>query len=116
MAFDALYTTLPRDELFRRMETMLAIAEGFGIDPLAEPRAAVGVAAMRGEVERAIDVALSDLFTQTVTLNPGWRNDFAQAQFSEFVEDPRIQAAMQNWQDEEAALGDRMKSFLADLG
>jgi hypothetical protein len=116
MAFDAWYTTLPRDELFRRMETMLAIARGFGIDPLDNPRTAVGAAALRGEVERAVDVALSDLFTQAVTLNPGWRNDFAQAQYSEFVEDPRIQAAMQNWQDEEAALRDRMKSFLADLG
>ncbi len=115
MAFDAWYTTLPRDELFRRMETMLAIAEGFGIDPLDDPRTEVGVAAMRGDVERAVEVALSELFTQAVTLNPGWRNDFAQAQFTKFVEDPRIQAAMQNWQNEEAALRDRMKGYLADL-
>ena len=116
MAFDAWYTTLPRDELFRRMETMLAIAKGFGIDPLDDPRTEVDVAAMRGDVERAAEVALSELFTQAVTLNPGWREDFAQAQFTKFVEDPRIQAAMQNWQDEEAALRDRMKGFLADLG
>ncbi|MCH7537678.1 MAG: hypothetical protein IID57_07480 [Proteobacteria bacterium] len=116
MAFDAWYTTLPRDELFRRMETLLAIAKGFGIDPLDDPRTEVDVAAMRGDVERAAEVALSELFTQAVTLNPGWRDDFAQAQFKEFVEDPRIQAAMQNWQDEEAALRDRMKGFLADIG
>ena len=116
MAFDAWYTTLPRDELFRRMETMLAIAKGFGIDPLDDPRTEVGVAAMRGDVEKAVEVALSELFTQAVTLNPGWKNDFAQAQFTKFVEDPRIQAAIQNWQDEEAALRNRMKGFLADLG
>ena len=116
MAFDAWYTTLSRDELLRRMETMLAIAEAFGIDPLDEPRNEVTALALRVDVESAVEVALSKLFTQTVTLNPGWRDDFAQAQFTKFVEDPRIQAAMQNWQDEEAALRDRMKSFLADLG
>ncbi len=116
MAFDAWYTTLPRDELLRRMEKMLAIAKGFGIDPLDDPRTEVGVAAMRGDVERAVEVALSELFTRTVTLHSGWRNDFAQAQFTKFVEDPRIQAAMQNWQDEEAAIRDRMQGFLADLG
>jgi hypothetical protein len=98
------------------MATMLAIAEGFGIDPLDDPRAEVSVAAMRGEVDRAVEVALADVFTQPVTLNPGWKNDYAQAQFTEFAEDPRIQAAMQNWQDEEAALRERMKGFLSDLG
>jgi tetratricopeptide (TPR) repeat protein len=116
MAFDAWYTTLTREELYRRMATMLAIAEGFGIDPLDDPRAEVGVAAMHGEVDRAVEVALADVFTQPVTLNPGWKNDYAQAQYTEFVEDPRIQAAMQNWQDEEAALRERMKGFLSDLG
>lgn len=116
MAFDAWYTTLSRDELLRRMETMLEIVEAFGIDPLDEPRNEVTALAMRGDVEKAAEVALSELFTQAVTLNPGWRDDFAQAQFKEFVEDPRIQAAMQNWQDEEAALRDRMKGFLADIG
>lgn len=114
-AFDAWYTSLPRDELFRRMEKMLAILAEFGLDPLDDPKTQVGVAAMRGDVEQAIQVALSDVFTQPVTTNLGWKTDYGQAQFTEFVADRRIQAAMQNWENEEAALRDRLKSFLADL-
>lgn len=114
-AFDAWYTSLPRDELFRRMEKMLAISAEFGLDPLDDPKTQVGVAAMRGDVEQAIQVALSDVFTQPVTTNLGWKTDYGQAQFTEFVADRRIQAAMQNWENEEAALRDRLKSFLADL-
>lgn len=114
-AFDAWYTSLPRDELFRRMEKMLAISTEFGLDPLDDPKTQVSVAAMRGDVEQAIQVALSDVFTQPVTTNLGWKTDYGQAQFTEFVADRRIQAAMQNWENEEAALRDRLKSFLADL-
>ena len=114
-AFDAWYTSLPRDELFRRMEKILAISTEFGLDPLDDPKTQVGVAAMRGDVEQAIQVALSDVFTQPVTTNLGWKTDYGQAQFTEFVADRRIQAAMQNWENEEAALRDRLKSFLADL-
>lgn len=114
-AFDAWYTTLPRDELIRRIEKMREIAAAFGLDPLDDPRAQVSVAAMRGDVAQAIQVALSDVFTQPVTMNLGWRNNYAQAQFTEFVEDPRIQAAMQNWENEETALRDRLKTFLSDL-
>lgn len=114
-AFDAWYTSLPRDELFRRMEKILAISTEFGLDPLDDPKTQVSVAAMRGDVEQAIQVALSDVFTQPVTTNLGWKTDYGQAQFTEFVADRRIQAAMQNWENEEAALRDRLKSFLADL-
>lgn len=114
-AFDAWYTSLPRDELFRRMEKILAISTEFGLDPLDDPKTQVGMAAMRGDVEQAIQVALSDVFTQPVTTNLGWKTDYGQAQFTEFVADRRIQAAMQNWENEEAALRDRLKSFLADL-
>jgi len=115
VAFDAWYTTLPHDELLRRIEKMLDIAAAFGLDPLDDPNAKVSVAAMRGDVAQAVQVALSDVFTQPVTTNLGWRNDFAQAQFTEFVEDPRIQAAMQNWENEETALQEQLKTFLSDL-
>jgi hypothetical protein len=114
-AVDAWYATLPADELFRRIEKMRENAAAFGLDPLRDPRAQVSVAAMRGDVEQAIQVALTDVFTQPVTMNLGWRDAFAQAQFKEFVADPRIQAAMKNWEDEETALRDRVKSFLSDL-
>ena len=94
---------------------MREIAAAFGLDPLDDPRVQVSEAAMRGDVAQAIQVALSDVFTQPVTMNLGWRNNYAQAQFTEFVEDSRIQAAMQNWENEETALRDQLKTFLSDL-
>jgi TolB-like protein/tetratricopeptide (TPR) repeat protein len=114
-AFDAWFTTLPRDELLRRIEKMSDIVATFGLDPLDDPRTQVDVAALQGDVAQAIQVALSDVFSQPVTMNLGWRVDFGQAQFTQFVEDPRIQAAMQNWENEETALRDQLKTFLSDL-
>jgi len=115
-AFDAWYVTLPRNELLQRIEKMLEIAAAFGLDPMDDPRVHVSVAALRGDITQAIQVALSDVFTQPVTINLGWRNDFEQAQFVEFVEDPRVRAAMQNWEDEQTALQQGLMSFLSEVG
>ena len=115
VAFDAWYTTLARDELLKRIEKMLAIAAAFGLDPLEDPHTKVSVAAMRGDIAQAIEVALSEVFTQPVTTNLGWRNNYAQAHFEKFTDDPRIQAAMQNWEQEETVLQERLKSHLSEL-
>ena len=114
-AVDAWYTTLPRDELFQRIEKIREIAAAFGLDPLDDPRAQVSVSAMRGNTETAITVALADVFTQPVIMNLGWRDNYAQAQFAEFVDDPRVQSAMQRWENDESALREKLKSYLADL-
>lgn len=114
-SFDAWYTTLPHDELIRRIEKILGIASDFGVDPLANPRTKISVLAMRGDIEEAIEVALTEVFTQPVTTNLGWQDDFAQAQFVELTADPRIISAMKNWETEEAALRDRLQNFLMDL-
>jgi tetratricopeptide (TPR) repeat protein len=115
VAFDAWYTSLPHDELLRRLDKLRSIAASFGVDPLARPRTKVNVLALQGKVEQAIEVALTGFFTQPVTMNLGWKDDFVQAQFVEFVADPRVIAAMQNWDDEEAVLRSRLQSFLVDL-
>lgn len=114
-AFDAWYTILPPREVSLRIDKMLKIAAAYGIDPLDDPRTKVSVAALRGDLTQAIDVALSDVFSQPVTMNLGWRNDYAQAQYKEFVADPRIQVAMQNWENEEVELRGRLQTFLSDL-
>ena len=114
-SFDAWYTTLPHDELIRRIEIILGIASDFGVDPLANPRTKIGVLAMRGDIEEAIEVALTEVFTQPVTTNLGWQDDFAQAQFVELSADPRIISAMKNWETEEAVLRYRLQNFLMDL-
>ncbi len=115
VALDAWYTTMTHEELMRRIEMFLQFADGFGIDPLANPRAKLGTLALQGEVEQAIKVALDEVFTQTAATYAGWRDDFSQAQYAEIVKDPRIIAAMQKWEDEEASLRARLHSFLMDL-
>jgi len=97
VAFDAWYTTLTTDELLRRMVRIQEIAASYGVDLLQDPD------------------ALSDVFSQQVLMNPDWRILFSQAQFSEFVADPRIQAAMQSWETEEEAARNRVRGYLQDL-
>ncbi len=62
-----------------------------------------------------MDVALESVFTQTVAVNLSWREIFAQPHLAEVVADPRIQAAMRRWEEEEAKLRNSVRSYLADL-
>jgi hypothetical protein len=55
------------------------------------------------------------VFTRSVAVNLGWRDTFSQAQYAEIVADPRVQAAMQRWEDEEAALRGQVQAYLTDL-
>jgi TolB-like protein len=114
-AFDAWYVSLPHDELLHRLDRMLQIADSYGFDPEDDPGTHVGILVLQGNIEEAIDVALSELFSDPVSVHLDWKRALAQAQFAEFVEDPRVQAAMQRWENEEDALRDQVRTFLADL-
>jgi hypothetical protein len=115
VAFDAWYTTLTTDELLRRVARIQEIAASYGVDLLQSPEARVSVMVMQSDTEDAVDLALSDVFSQPVLMDPDWRARFSQAQFAQFVADPQIQAAMQSWEIEEAAARDRVRSYLLDL-
>ena len=114
-AFDAWYTTLSKDELYRRIDYLQEIIAGFGVDLSDNHQIEFGTLALRGEVEQAIEVALEHLFSEPVALNLGWEENFKQAQYAEIVEDPRIQAAMKKWQDDEDAMREQIRTYLADL-
>ena len=114
-AFDAWYVSLSRDEMLNRLDRLWEIAKSFGFDPAEDAGTYVGILALQGKVDEAVEVALADLFSESVAVNLGWRRTFSQAQFTEFVADPRVQTAMQRWEDEEAALRDQIKTYLADL-
>lgn len=115
VAFDAWYTSLPREELLSRIDKAIQIGESMGFDPEESPIVHLNVLAMRGEIQEAIEVALSGVFSRSVAMNLDWRATFAQAQFAEVVGDPRIQAAMQHWEDEEASLRGQVQTYLSDL-
>ncbi len=115
VAFDAWYTTLTRDELSRRIEKIQAIAGTYGVDLLQDPGARVNVMAMQGNVEDAIELALTEVFTRSVLLDQNWRAHLSQAQFVPLIADPEIQAAIQDWEAEEEAARLRVRSYLLDL-
>ena len=99
-ALDAWYVALPRDELLRRLDDLLESAAEFGIDPLEEPGVKLGVHALRGETEAAIETALTQVFTQPVTTALHWREMFSQAQYAEIIADERVKDALQRWEND----------------
>jgi TolB-like protein/thioredoxin-like negative regulator of GroEL len=115
LALSAWYTTLPRNEVQRRLDTLINILATQGFDPMQDPDTYASILVMRGEIEKAVDIALERIFTQSVAANLGWRSNFSQPHFVEFAADPRIQAAMQRWEKEEEQLRSDVQAYLADL-
>jgi TolB-like protein/lipopolysaccharide biosynthesis regulator YciM len=114
-AFDAWYTTLPSDELNSRLDYFAGIAAAYGFDPEQNPRIMVGINALRGNSEAAIELALENFLDDSVLQFPGWRQTVALAQYEDMVADPRIQAMLRAWEEEEAAIRESVRAYLADL-
>ena len=114
-AFDAWYVTLPRDEMLRRLDALIEFATQFGFGVTDDPRTYMSILALRGDTNQAIDVALQRVFTRPVATNLDWRETMAQAQFEAVVADPRVQEAMQRWDEQEAALRGDVQSYFQDM-
>jgi len=114
-ALDAWYLSLPRDELMRRLDTLMEFAVENGFDEESQPTAHMGLLALRGEVKEAIRVGLSDVFIGSVAERLNWRETFSQSYFADVVEDPDVQAALQRWEEEEEALRGKVQTYLADI-
>jgi len=114
-ALDAWYSVLPRDELLQRLETLLAIAKEFGVDPASKPQAQVGLMALRGENESAIELALAEVFSESVTSHLHWKRVYAHPKYAGVVADERVQHAMRRWEEEWSNLQAQVGSYLADL-
>lgn len=115
IAFDAWYVSLPREELLERVNSLLDYGKSMGFDFEDEPYVHMSVLAMRGEIEEAVNVALTQIFSDSVAAHLAWEQTFAQAQFADIVADARVQTAMQRWRDEEARLRGEVRAYLADL-
>ena len=114
-AFDAWYVALPRDELLRRLDDVVQAALDFGIDPLDDPDTKLGVQALRGETEEAIETALELVLSQPVTTNLRWRETLSQSQYADIIADERVRNALQRWEEEYSAIRQRVRTYLADL-
>lgn len=115
VAFDAWYVSLPRTEMLRRLHTLLEFGTSIGYDLTSDPRTHLNVLALRGDTETAVEVALQNVFSQSVAMNLDWQRDLAQAQYSEIVADSRVQSAMQRWLQEEAKLRESVRAYFAGL-
>ncbi len=115
VAFDAWYVALPRDEMLRRLDALLKSGASIGFELGKDPMTHLKVLALRGDTSKAIDVALDGVLSQPVSINLGWHQNFAQAQYAHVVADPRVQAAFGRWELEEAGLRESVRAFLSDL-
>ena len=98
------YSSLPRNEALQILDNFLATMESFGFEPMSNPATAANVHAMRGEIAAAADIVLEYLSNQSVATNLDWRRTASLPQFSEVMADPRIEAAVEAWEAEEAEL------------
>ncbi|MDH3612097.1 MAG: tetratricopeptide repeat protein [Gammaproteobacteria bacterium] len=115
IAFDAWFVSLPSEELLRRLDLMLGVASSYGFDLEKNPATRLDILALRGEVEQAIELALTGVFTRSVAMHLDWKQTLALPQYREIVADSRVQAAMQRWEEEETALRGQVQTYLADL-
>ncbi|MDJ0918064.1 MAG: tetratricopeptide repeat protein [Woeseiaceae bacterium] len=115
IALDAWYVSLPLDETRRRLDVLIQAGQSMGFDPTENPMTHLRILAIRGEIQEAIRVALDGVFSRSVTTSLGWRETFATPMFSEIVADPRVQVAMQQWEQEEAAIRSNVSAYLQDI-
>ncbi len=115
-AGDAWYATLPREEFERRLERLGELFRARGADPFANPEARLRSLAIAGDTEGAVALALEEVLSQHVTVYLGYEEKLAQPYFESLRADPRIQAALERWQDEEVELRRSVARFLAEFG
>jgi len=114
-ALEAWYVTLPRDELLNRLDILLEFAVANGFKKERQPNTNMSILALRGEVQEAIKVGLSEVFVGSVAERLNWRETYFQPYFAEVVADPQVQAALKRWEDEEDALRGQVQTYLADI-
>ena len=111
-SFDAWYQYLPIEEVERRGEHLLNLTREMGVDPLDDPTTRMAVQSMRGQTELATETALDEFFSRPVTADMQWRRTFAQPLYASLLDDPRIQAGLEAWEDEHAAMRIEVRQFL----
>ena len=114
-ALEAWYVALPRDELLSRLDKLLEFAVANGFKKERQPNTNMSILALRGEVQEAIKVGLSEVFVGSVAERLNWRETYFQPYFAEVVADPQVQAALKRWEDEEDALRGQVQTYLADI-
>ncbi|NCF25529.1 MAG: hypothetical protein GWP60_13420 [Gammaproteobacteria bacterium] len=114
-ALDAWFASLPREELLRRLDDLLNEAHEFGIDPLKNPSHRLGVYALRGETEAAVQLALEQVLSQPVTRDLLWREEYSQPVYADIVADERVRDALRRREAEYDTVRDEVRAYLRDI-
>jgi TolB-like protein/Flp pilus assembly protein TadD len=115
VAFAAWVHTLEPAEVQRRLDLLLDFVATMGFKPEDSPGFHLSILLIRGDTEKATEVALESVLTQSVATHLNWRETFAQPHYAVLTENPRVSEALAKWEDEEAALRGSVQSFFADL-
>ena len=115
VALDAWIFTLEPAEVQRRLDLLLDFVASLGFEPEDKPGFYLNVLLIRGDTDKATEVALESVFTESVAKHLNWRETFAQPHYAVLTEDPRVRDALEKWEDEEAALRGSVQSYFADL-
>ena len=107
------YQILPREVFLQRLDAMLAIVAQIGFDPIDQPLSHAFLLASRGDSKGAADILVNGFFTQPAISIPNWEFDFSDPIMDEVVADPRVQEAIQRWTDEQAAVREDVRAYLA---
>ena len=115
LALEAWFTTLPRAELNRRIGILQTIVPGMGPEHFEDQGLEMTILTMQGDIDEAIEFALTNVLPESVLLNLAWEQSIGLAHFHDLGEDDRIQAGLQVWRDEQAAQSALVKTYLAEL-
>ncbi len=105
---------LSEEEFLRHRNNANAFFDSIGRPISESPSAYINSLLLLGDTEKAIDVALSKYFTAPITIRLGWRRYLNQPHFVDLLADPRIQAEVQRFEKEYAALSDQTRRYLVD--
>ncbi len=115
LAINGWYASLPREEALRRLDFLLDSVRALGVEPMDNRRMAANVHAMRGEIDEALEIVLQLIQSESVASNLGWQETAFLPQFTEIMNDPRVQAALERWMAEEEQLRADVRGYLEDL-
>lgn len=102
------------DGVLQRINAVLQAFDDIQLGVEKVPVVNIDILLLRGEFEAAVHAALNDLFSHSVLEHLDIKDRFATPLYADFVEDPRIAAALQRWDDELVQARENVRQYLAD--
>jgi len=99
--------------VLRRIDLVLARFAALEVPVARVPLVNIDILLLQGKLEAAIEAALADLFSDTVLKHMYIKDRFVTPLYAEFVADPRIEAALQKWDEEVATSREKVREYLA---